>query len=57
MQGLLSFRLAFDIEKSTDGKNADDPTGLHIEVEALANWIDLAAYKLHPDISFGYTFS
>jgi len=37
MQGLLSFRLAFDIEKSTDGKNADDPTGLHIEVEALAN--------------------
>jgi len=32
MQGSLSFGLAFDIEKSTNGQNADDPTGLNIEV-------------------------
>jgi hypothetical protein len=37
MQGLLSFGLAFDIEKSTNGQNADDPTGPHIEVGPPAN--------------------
>jgi hypothetical protein len=36
MQGLLSFGLAFDIEKSTS-QNADDPTGPHIEVGTPAN--------------------
>jgi len=37
MQGLLSFGLAFDIEKSTNGQNAADPTGPHIEVGTPAN--------------------
>jgi hypothetical protein len=57
MQGLLSFGLAFDIEKSTNGQNADDPTGPHIEVGAPANRTNLVTNRLYSDISFGYTFS
>jgi hypothetical protein len=34
---VLSFGLAFDIEKSTTSQSADDPTGPHIEMGAPAN--------------------
>jgi hypothetical protein len=57
MQGLLNFGLAFDIEKSTNGQNADDPTGPHIKVDAQANRTNLVTNRLNPYFSVCYSFS